>query len=494
MERDIDGERSETVELENREPRFGSIFAARRVARTLFLGSAPAAGGSHPGIRGLDRARVLLGCLQPGQTSATYLDTLNRLADRLHYLSTSDDKALDTTRFWFDTRATLRREMEDRKTRFDEKKKEVREKITEALRRIASGVSMFDGTHIFTPHADVPDDSALRLVIFPLDKFYSTQEKRIAFDEVIEYFRFNGQKPRYRGNRLLFVVPEHAALSRLIDCTRTVLAWSSIVDDVKEGRLNIDRLQEDKAKKELRTAEEVLPRAVRECYKWLLCPVQLQPTDREVTIEAYPINTTGTSYGQEIDRICSDNELVISTWSPIHLRNKLTELYWKDGKTNVSAINFWEDCTRYLYLPRLKNKSVLEQAIIKGASSKDFFGTAYGCIGTDYQGFRYGDSNVQLDNTLLLIEPKESQRIQDIIDRAEEKAKTEAATSNQDTKKDSTSLTNKGTEGTSNTNSSNGSGNVTNPATPKTSSFHGSIDIAPSASKNAVTTTSGRDH
>ncbi len=119
LEKDIDGDQAETTELENKEPRFGAINAARRVARTIFFGSAPSSVAAKPGIRGLDRARVLLGCLQPGQTSSNYADALSRLADRLHYLNSSGDKAQDTTRFWFDTRANLRREMEDRKKRFD---------------------------------------------------------------------------------------------------------------------------------------------------------------------------------------------------------------------------------------------------------------------------------------------------------------------------------------------------------------------------------------
>ena len=55
------------------------------------------------------------------------------------------------------------------------------------------------------------------------------------------------------------------------------LAWGSIVDDVKEGRLNIDQLQKKQAEKELQTAEEVLPRVARECYKWLLCPCRTRP-------------------------------------------------------------------------------------------------------------------------------------------------------------------------------------------------------------------------
>ena len=47
--------------------------------------------------------------------SAVYADALGRLADRLHYLNSTGDKAADATRYWFDTRANLRREMEDRK-------------------------------------------------------------------------------------------------------------------------------------------------------------------------------------------------------------------------------------------------------------------------------------------------------------------------------------------------------------------------------------------
>ena len=48
---------------------------------------------------------------------------------------------------------------------------------------------------------------------------------------------------------------------------------------------------------------------------------------------------------------------------------------------------------------------VLEQAIVKGAGSRDFFGTAYGQHEGKFDGFKFGDANVQLDDTLLLIEP-----------------------------------------------------------------------------------------
>ena len=79
----------------------------------------------------------------------------------------------------------------------------------------------------------------------------------------------------------------------------------------------------------------------------------------------------------------------------------------------MGAMAFWEDMQRYLYLPRLKDRNVLEQAIVKGAGTKDFFGTAYGQNGDAFEGFRFGDANVQFDDTLLLIEPEAAKQYEE---------------------------------------------------------------------------------
>ena len=418
IEKDIDGDRAETTELEGKEPRFGQVNAARRVARTLFLGTAPSSVATKPGIRGLDRGRVLLGCLQPGQTTAVYSDALNRLADRLHYLNSSGDKTADTTRFWFDTRANLRREMEDRKQRFD-LKTDIRKKIEEVVKKLFVSVPPFDGVHVFTPHSDVPDDSVLRLVVLSPDQTYYKEEPRDANAVVSEYLRSHGSQPRHRANRLIFLAADNLVLNRLTDATRVALAWASIVEDVNEGRLNIDQNQKKQAEKESASANAVLPRAARECFKWLLCPVQDDPTATKPTIEAFLLNTTSGNPTGEVERVCRENELVIETWSPIHLRSKLKELYWKGGKSSVAAMTFWEDSLRYLYLPRLKNRHSLSQAIVSGAATRDFFGTAYAQDGETYEGFHLGEGNVQFDDTLLLIEPEAAKQYEESLKKKE---------------------------------------------------------------------------
>ena len=405
IEGDIDGDRAETTELEGREPRLGQVNAARRVARTLFLGTAPSSMAAKPGIRGLDRGRVLLGCVQPGQTSAVYSDALGRLADRLHYLNSTGDKSADTTRYWFDTRANLRREMEDRKRRFDDVT-DVRQKIEEVVKKLFANAPLFDGVHVFTPHADVPDDSDLRLVVLPPEQWFMKEAPGQATDAVLDYLRTHGGQPRHRANRLIFVAADQAVLGRLRDAARVAMAWASIVKDVDEGRLNIDKNQQKQAENESQAANAVLPRAARECFKWLLCPEQDDPKADRPTVEAFALNTTSKTAGNELERVSRENELVIEEWSPIHLRDKLKELYWKSDRPAVSAMTFWENSLRYLYLPRLKTREVLASAVRSGTASQDFFGTAYGLTGSKFDGFQFGDGEVSIDDTLLLIEPE----------------------------------------------------------------------------------------
>lgn len=483
LEKDIDGDRAETTELEGKEPRFGQVNAARRVARTLFLGSAPSSVATKPGIRGLDRGRVLLGCLQPGQTTAVYADALGRLADRLHYLNSSGDKAADATRFWFDTRANLRREMEDRKQRFDVKT-DVRKKVEEVVKKLFAGAPPFDGVHVFTAHADVPDDSSLRLVVLPPEHSYLKEDPRRAADVVVECLRSHGSQPRHRANRLIFLAADQVVLNRLHDVTRVALAWASIVEDVNEGRLNIDQIQMRQAEKESQAANAVLPRAARECFKWLLCPVQDEPTAARPIVEAFPLNTTSSNAPGEVQRICRENELVIETWSPIHLRTTLRDVYWKEGKASVGAMAFWEDSLRYLYLPRLMNRITLSQAIRSGTATREFFGTAYGQNGEDYEGFHLGDGDVQLDDTLLLIEPGAAAQYEASRKTPDDSGKVDLGGGSGG---DATPV---GTTGTgSRTGGQGGPVPGTVPGTggaphpPRARSFHGSVPILPSGAK-----------
>lgn len=427
LDADVDtknGSNATAVELDQKEGRFGAVQAARRVARSILFGSAPASSSTKENThRGVDRAHVLLACLQPGESSAVFDDALNRLADRLHYLNLSGDKTQPSTRFWFDTRANLRREMEDRRARFDNKG-EVWPSIVEVLTQLTKTKGeLFDRVHIFTPSGDVPDDVELRLVVLDPDHPFSKDDRKRAEQAVNAYVDRHGAKPRFRGNRLLFLAADTMALGRLYAATRAALAWGSIVTDIERHALNIDRLRENEARRELKTAQAVVQRAARDAYKWVLCPFLDAPTARDQIIDAYSANT-GDTLLKEVERVCRDNELVIAKWSHKHLRTRLQSLYWKPDRPAVPALQVWEDMTKYLYLERLKDQTVFDAAVVQGAATKDYFGIAYGeKADGGYEGFQLGTPHVDVNDTLLLIEPTTAQAYADAVAEAEAKRK-----------------------------------------------------------------------
>jgi len=399
VERDIDGERAETTEIENKDTRLGSVQACRRSARTVFLGSAPTTANQM--VRGLELERIVLGVAQPGQQVGIYKDALRRLSDRLHYLNSGNN------RFWFDTRPNLRREMEERKRRFQDKEDvfpAIRDRVQKSF---ATGV--FGGIHVFTASGDVPDDWQLRLVVLPPDAAFSRSGQSLAVERAVEILKNRGDQPRFKQNRLIFLAADYDSVSRLKDQVRSTLAWQSIVSDIKEIKLNLDQFQSRQASKSLEDASEALRRMIREAYKWIVAPMQEARPGKglsEIQWEHFQVNPGAQNLSQEIERVLKENELLITEWAPIHLTNVLKDWFWKDDVKETSALNVWQQSCHQLYLPRLRDDTAFQHTMAVGAESRDFFGFAQGKEGGRYLGFTFGKrTSLFLDSSMLLIEP-----------------------------------------------------------------------------------------
>lgn len=400
LDKEIDGNMAVTTELDNTRPLFGTIHACRRIARSVFLGSAPDAGlvGGAKHHRGLERERVLLGCAQPGQVLGHYKDGIRALEDKLQYFNFASN------RYWFDTRPNLRREMEDRKRRFD-LREHVYPFIKERLKFVNGG---FGGIHVFTQSGDVPDDFRLRLVVLPPTVAFSRAAQAPALEAALAILKNRGDQPRQRQNRLLFLAADADSVSRLNDQVTSALAWRSIVADVTEGRLNLDQHQSKQAINSSDLATEALGRMVRETYKWLLAPMQEAKAGRgigDIQWDHHLINPAVVNRTEEIEKTLREHELVISEWAPVHLAKMLHAWFWKDSPT-AGAVDVWQKTCCYLYLPRLRDADTVRAAINAGVASRDFFGIAYGQEDERYQGFHFGERTTAIfDETLLLVEP-----------------------------------------------------------------------------------------
>ncbi|MDK2889756.1 MAG: hypothetical protein PWR21_388 [Methanoculleus sp.] len=400
VERDIDGDRAETTEIENRDTRFGAVQACRRVARTIFLGSAPNI--SDRVTRGIERERILLGSIQPSQQIGVFTDALSRLSDRLHHLNIGNE------RYWFDTRPNLRREMEERKRRFNERE-EILPRIRNELARIVRP-GLFAGIHIFTPSSDIPDDWGMRFVVLPPDAAYGRHQLKSAEWWAAEYLKNRGEQPRQKQNRLIFLAADADTIDRLSDQARIWCAWESIVKDYEARRIILDNIMGENAREQMVNAKNIFQRVVREAYRWLLVPGQELTNGRpsqDIAWERYQINPSAQQFSQEIERILRENEVIIERWAPVHLKTLLKTWFWREGIPEAVAQEVWHKTCFYLYLPRLKDESVFKEAIVSGAGSREYFGTAAGEESGKYLDFTFGwgRSQIILDSSLLLIEP-----------------------------------------------------------------------------------------
>ncbi|KAB1590307.1 ATP-binding protein [Burkholderia cepacia] len=477
VERDVDGERSETWEIENKDTRFGSVQACRRTARAIFLGSAPST--SNQGVRGIDLERVILGAAQPGQQVSLFKDALRRLGDRLHYLNQANN------RFWLDTRPNLRREMEERKRRFQDK-----EDVFPAVRdRVQRGFAngFFGGIHIFTGSGDVPDDWMLRLVVLPPDAAFSRSGQSLAIELATEILRKRGDQPRFKQNRLIFVAADYDSVSRLKDHVRSYLAWRSIVNDYKDNRIVLDNLMAKQAQASLEQAEETVRRMIRETYKWLLTPVQEARPGKgisEILWEHFTLNPGAQNWSQEIERVLKENELLISEWAPIHLARVLKDWFWKEDIKEVGALSVWQQSCQQLYLPRLKDDNVFFNTMAAGVESREFFAIAQGKEDGRYVGFSYGKrTSLVMDSSLLLIEPITAAAYMEQLRAAEEASRAQAASSTSGGATNSMSMNGSGTSA-----AGTAAGSIVHEEVGAASQsvkkhFYGSIDLDPILAK-----------
>lgn len=400
VERDIDGRHAEAVEIDQRDTRLGSVQAARRAARTIFLGSAPCA--SNRDAQGVDMERILLGCAEPGHPIAPFRDAVGRLAHRLYYLGSADG------RYWFDTRMNLRREMEERKRRLSQRD-DVLPEIKRLLERsLARGP--FEGVHVMpATTGDVPDDFGLRLVVLPpvADPGAESGDPPQFARELLEK---RGDQPRQRRNRLIFLAAKHDQRARLREEVETYLAWEALYEDVKQERANLDTIQINQVKRTIQKAKEHLPHTLRTAYSELLVPEQeLSSVGKpgEVRWRTGQLPGGTPNFVNQIEQILIANEWLIKEWAPIHLQALLKRFYWRDDLQKAEALGVWHQMCQYLYMPRLADSRVYSRAIEKGLDSPDYFGFADGNDGERYLGFHFEHvSHIELTERSLLITPE----------------------------------------------------------------------------------------
>lgn len=380
VDAEVDGKKSTPYQMDKSTSRYGSVMAARRLSRTIMLGSAPSDRGQA--VKGIEKSRIRLGTIQPEESIAVFNDALNALQGKLSYLYSSQNG----DRFWYDTRPTLRKTMEDRAGQLSNE--DVEYEIEERLKRIRKEAP-FNYVHACPSSSlDVPDERAVRIVILPPSKtFRSNNQSCPAMEACADILNSRGTSPRIYRNMLTFLAPDADAIEALKQEVRRLLAWRSIKKE--SAQLNLDAAQNAETDSNISKSEKTVELRLYEAYCWLLTPY-IDPSVDIQTIQWDEDNVRGgdDSIIQRIRRKMESDEALITKWAPSLLKMKLDQLLWKD-KEDITIKQLWEYLCTYCYLPRLSSFDVLKEAIENGVNSSEYFAYASGKADDRYQDLKY---------------------------------------------------------------------------------------------------------
>ncbi|UZQ52956.1 DUF499 domain-containing protein [Trichothermofontia sichuanensis B231] len=365
IDKDVDGTNSLPLTLDRNHPNLGRYSACRRVARTVYMGSAPTLRAAN---RGIDDRRIKLGCVQPGESVATFGDALRRLTDQATYLY------IDSNRYWISTQPNVNRTAQERAEQLLSDRDSVWAEIIKRLKadiKTDKNRGEFSAVHVAPDStADIPDDPTLgvRLVVLAPQHPHSRNTADSPGRQWVEdALNHKGSGPRYYKNTLLFLAPDKAKIENLERNVAQYLAWESVLADDKKKTLNLDNFQRIQAETKRDGSNKDVDNILCDTYQWLLIPTQ---PDAQGGIEWKETRLQG----QDSPIIRASRKAVyegdlLTTYAATNLRlEALDKFLWRDTN-HIDLKRLWECLTRYLYLPRLKNQEVLLEAVRAGVAS-----------------------------------------------------------------------------------------------------------------------------
>lgn len=357
VDKEVDGESSLPARMEaNPSRRISQFRAATRAARAVFLCSAPLVGRPNAGLTGLG---LRLACAEPGDQLAIFGEALRELHEGATYLYEEGG------RYWFSTQPTLNRLADDRAKATPDH--EVEMAIAQVLRDESAHRGGFQ--RVFA----VPDDpitideaQALSLVILgpPTPHAGKGAAKSAATDAVTEtLMRCRAAQRRFR-NTLLFVAADEALLGTAREAMRRSLAWASIVED-RRLQDQLTRSQADDAKEKAKTSREGAAKAVRLAWSHILFPVKTENTTAGLAFDLDHLSIASKDRAAipvavydkaKNDGIAKEKLGPDALW--LHLKP-----LWPADKPHLGVGEVADWFSSYVYLPKLRDRLVLESAI-----------------------------------------------------------------------------------------------------------------------------------
>ena len=365
VDKEVDGESSLPSRMEsNPTRRMSQVRAATRAARAVFLCSAPLVGQPNAGLIGQG---LRLACAEPGDQLAIFGEALRELKEGATYLYE------EAGRYWFSTQPTLNRLADERAKALPDH--EVDTAIVQVLRNDAGSKGGFHA--VFSAPDDpmaIDEAKVLSLVILGPATPHAGKGaiKSAAVDAVTDaLMRCRAGQRRFR-NTLLFSAPDELLLGTAREAMRRSLAWASIVVD-RRLQEQMTQAQTADAADKAKTGRDGAQKAVRLAWSHVLYPekdgstVAGNPFDlRHITIVSKDRAAIPTAVYDKAKNDGIAKERLGAEALGIHLKP-----LWPDDRPHLGVAEIAEWFSSYVYLPKLRDRVVLDAAILEAVGKLD---------------------------------------------------------------------------------------------------------------------------
>ncbi|WP_182050741.1 Swt1 family HEPN domain-containing protein [Changpingibacter yushuensis] len=412
IDSDIDGPGSTAQQIDLDRPNLGQRSVTQRIARTIFMGAAPRIKSAR---KGLDKQYVWLGTAVPGDVLGSFGSAVELLAQRSTYFYEEQGH------YWFDTQPSVTKTANDYAERLREDVETVWNEITRRLQGEERVRGVFDRVHVApASSADIPDLEDTRLVI-PHPRYARRKQdgaESAAHAWVRDAIESKGAGQRIHRNTLIFLMADKSELESLEAATRSYLGWKRV--QATSDSLNLSVQQRKQTDDWVSRLDQTVSDRIRDTFVWAVYPEQLDPTKPfELVAEKVP-DSGGRSPADRVSaKLGREDQLVTDFGAPIlgaTLHQELSALWHDVGEITVGEL--WGYFTRYIYMPRLVRRDVLDRAIEQALSSvlveNERFAIA---SGKDAETGRYRSltvppdqaASIQVTDSTLLVDMKKAQ-------------------------------------------------------------------------------------
>jgi hypothetical protein len=263
-------------------------------------------------------------------------------------------------KYWYDLQPNITRTAKDQAERLH--KEDVWAEIVRRLQSQARAHGDFTGVHVCPENSgDILDTDEARLVILHPKVGHKRGADSAAKDFAQKATEHRGSAHRTNRNMLVYLAADEARLEELDTATRDYLGWTHVL--ANEADLDLTQNQKNQAGQRQAQADRTVTSRLLQTFTWALVPAQPDPS-APFLIRETKVEGQSESLADRVSRrLGNDGDLSTrQAAATIRLAIGKVPQIWKDGHISLGAL--WSLYSQYPYMPRLRNRRVLDEGII----------------------------------------------------------------------------------------------------------------------------------